>query len=179
MRGWHRARRTPGPADTGTVTGSNLTGQMRCPECSADDTRVIDSRPADGGLAIRRRRLCESCDARFTTYERMVAARIVRKRNGRLEPFDAAKLRRGVESALADRPVAAGAVDELVGHIDSWVTGASAPVDSEQIGRLVLDGLRRLDEVAYLRFASVYQEFQGAQDFEQALADLDQVKTGD
>ncbi len=150
---------------------------MRCPECEAQDTRVTDSRPADGGHPIRRRRLCERCDARFTTYERMVAARLVRKRSGRLEPFEPAKLRRGVEAALADRPVAASAVVELIAGIDAHVTGATAPVESEQIGRMVLDGLRALDEVAYLRFASVYQDFQGLSDFEQALADLEDPVT--
>jgi transcriptional repressor NrdR len=150
---------------------------MRCPQCEAPDTRVIDSRPADGGHSIRRRRLCERCDARFTTYERMVTARMVRKRSGRLEPFDPAKLRRGLEAALADRPVAAGAIDELIAGIDAHVTDATVPVDSEQIGRMVLEALRALDEVAYLRFASVYQDFQGLSDFEQALADLEDPVT--
>lgn len=167
-------RRRPAPESPGS---GNLPHLMRCPECEAADTRVIDSRPADGGHAIRRRRVCEGCDARFTTYERMVAARMVRKRSGRVEPFDAAKLRRGVESALADRPVSASAVEELVGAIEARVSDATAPVDSEEIGRMVLDGLRALDEVAYLRFASVYQDFQGVRDFEQALADLEEPIT--
>ncbi len=102
---------------------------------------------------------------------------MVRKRSGRLEPFDPAKLRRGLEAALADRPVAAGAIDELIAGIDAHVTDATVPVDSEQIGRMVLEALRALDEVAYLRFASVYQDFQGLSDFEQALADLEDPVT--
>lgn len=135
---------------------------------------MIDSRPAAGGSAIRRRRVCEGCSNRFTTYERVAAVRMVRKRNDRLEAFDVAKLRRGVEAALADRPVSAGAVDDLIDDIDHRLRDAPGPVDSELIGHLVLVGLRHLDEVAYLRFASVYQEFQGASDFEQALAALDE-----
>ncbi len=164
---------------TGPLDGheGNLVRGMRCPECDEVDTRVIDSRPAEGGHAIRRRRVCERCDARFTTYERTVSARLVRKRSGRLEPFDSGKLRRGVESALADRPVAPSAIDDLVESIEGVVTDAVAPVESDEIGRLVLEGLRALDEVAYLRFASVYRDFQGASDFEQALADLGEQVT--
>jgi transcriptional repressor NrdR len=97
---------------------------------------------------------------------------MVRKRNGRLEPFDAEKLRRGVESALADRSVSRRAVDELVSSVEDAVLASTGPVESDRIGRMVLDGLRGLDEVAYLRFASVYREFQGVSDFEQALAEL-------
>lgn len=145
---------------------------MQCPECGDRDTRVIDSRPVEQGAAIRRRRECGACESRFTTYERVVAVRMVRKRNGRLEPFDTDKLRRGVESALADRSVSRRSVDELVAGVEAAVLAATGPVESDRIGRMVLDGLRGLDEVAYLRFASVYREFQGASDFEQALAEL-------
>lgn len=116
--------------------------------------------------------MCNDCAARFTTYERVVAVRMVRKRNGRLEPFDAEKLRRGVESALADRSVSRRAVDELVSSVEDAVLASTGPVESDRIGRMVLDGLRRLDEVAYLRFASVYRDFQGVGDFERALAEL-------
>lgn len=153
---------------------------MHCPECGHDDTRVIDSRPVEQGAAIRRRRVCASCEARFTTYERVVPVRMVRKRSGRLEAFDPVKLRRGIESALADRPVSRQAVDAFIASIESEVFDASGPTESDRIGRMVLEGLRELDEVAYLRFASVYREFQGARDFERALAELeDEVNLAD
>lgn len=145
---------------------------MRCPQCLADDTKVIDSRPAEQGHAIRRRRLCEGCGSRFTTYERPALVAMVRKRSGNVEPFNPSKLRAGVESALADRPVPAGEVEELLSAIEAEVLALKSPVESDEIGRMVLDGLREVDEVAYVRFASVYREFQGAEDFEQALADL-------
>ena len=150
---------------------------MRCPRCMAADTRVIDSRPAENGHAIRRRRLCESCDSRFTTYERPALVCMVRKRSGVIEPFSASKLRVGVESALADRPVPAATVEELLASVEAEVLALRSPVESDDIGRMVLDGLREVDEVAYLRFASVYREFQGAHDFEQALADLGEQVT--
>ena len=148
-------------------------GPMQCPECSNHDSRVIDSRPADGGTSIRRRRECERCDARFTTYERLANVRMVRKRSGVLQPFDAGKVRIGLASALADRPVPTGGVDGIVERIDAQLQEFGSPVESETIGQLVLAELRALDEVAYLRFASVYQDFQGARDFEEALASLE------
>lgn len=146
---------------------------MRCPHCDADDTRVIDSRPADLKSAIRRRRLCERCAQRFTTYERVERSLVVRKRSGGLEPFDAAKLSAGVGAAVADRPVSATDVSALVTDVERRVSAHSAEVASEEIGRMVLDRLRDVDEVAYLRFASVYKEFQGAEDFEREMAALE------
>jgi transcriptional repressor NrdR len=146
---------------------------MQCPECSFGDTRVVDSRPADAGTAIRRRRECEACGVRFTTYERLAHVRLVRKRSGVLQPFDAGKLRAGLAAALADRPVPAGGVGAIVDRIDLQLQDTTGPVESERIGQLVLAELRGLDEVAYVRFASVYQDFQGVSDFEQALASLD------
>ncbi|MDP3984345.1 MAG: transcriptional regulator NrdR [Acidimicrobiia bacterium] len=151
---------------------------MRCPVCGADDTKVIDSRPANGGSAIRRRRSCGICGNRFTTYERGTPLLMVRKRSGQLEPFSSDKLGAGVMAAVADRPVAAHAVAELVEEIEAKVGGRSGPVTSEEIGRLVLDGLRRLDEVAYLRFASVYKDFQHAGDFEREMAVLGEAGSG-
>lgn len=156
------------------VEGCNYAGgNMRCPDCGHEDSRVLDSRPVDHGAAIRRRRACEVCGSRFTTYERAVGQRMVRKRSGRTEAFDVDKLRRGVEAALANRPVAARAVDVLVEDVEAQIQGAVGPVPSEEIGRLVLERLRVLDEVAYLRFASVYREFRDASDFSQALAELE------
>jgi len=109
---------------------------------------------------------------RFTTYERLAAVRMVRKRSGRLQPFDPTKLQQGLGYALADRPVPSGGVDAIVDRIDAQLLEVSGVVDSERIGRMVLAELRAIDEVAYLRFASVYQEFQGISDFEEALAEL-------
>ena len=145
---------------------------MRCPTCADDDTRVIDSRPADGGSAVRRRRRCETCSHRFTTYERYVPAAQVRKRDGSVQPFDPEKVRSGLESALADRPVPADTVELLVARTEALFDAASL-VATEDIGRVVLEGLREIDEVAYLRFASVYKDFQGASDFEREMAAME------
>ena len=144
---------------------------MRCPVCATDDTRVVDSRPVDRGDAIRRRRECRACGRRFTTYER-VAPTFVRKRDGRLEPFDSDKIRRGLENALADRPLPVGTVQALVERGEGFAR-SSTEVSAEEIGRIVLEGLRDVDQVAYLRFASVYKEFQGASDFEKEMASLE------
>ncbi len=146
---------------------------MRCPFCSLDDTKVVDSRPADQGSSIRRRRECLACERRFTTYERIDAQLMVRKRSGVVEPFRIEKLRRGLESALADRPVAAGILDEMVASIERAAQEHAPVVDSDEIGRAVLQNLREADQVAYLRFASVYKDFQGASDFEREMASLE------
>lgn len=146
---------------------------MRCPMCGVEDTRVIDSRPGDQGTTIRRRRACSGCGHRFTTYERGVPVLLVKKRSGRLEPFSPQKLHRGVEAALADRPVSPAALAELLDDVEAAATAHGGPMSSESIGRLVLDGLRILDEVAYLRFASVYKDFQGAGDFGREVAALE------
>lgn len=145
---------------------------MRCPFCSYDDTRVVDSRPAEGGASIRRRRECEACANRFTTYERSDLPVIVRKRDGSREPFQADKVLRGLERALAGRPAGAGDVGALVERVRALAAHRNE-VSSEEIGREVLAGLRTLDEVAYLRFASVYKDFQGADDFEREVASLE------
>ena len=138
-----------------------------------ETTRVVDSRPADGGRAIRRRRRCTVCGQRFTTFERAQIEIMVVKRDGHRQPFESAKVRRGVENALADRPVPADAVDDLVRSIEADVRAGPGSVRVEDIGLAVLAGLRRIDEVAYLRFASVYKDFQGAQDFEREMATLE------
>lgn len=148
-------------------------GVMLCPSCGADDTRVIDSRPADIGASIRRRRHCEPCGHRFTTYERSEPQLSVVKRSGRVEQFSAAKLAMGISAALADRPVSGSDIESLVDEIEEAVASVGPQVASEEIGRLVLSRLRELDEVAYLRYASVYKEFQGAADFEREMAELD------
>lgn len=146
---------------------------MHCPACGATNNRVVDSRPADNGLAIRRRRECEVCGHRFTTYERIDPQLMVVKRSGRVEPFSPAKLASGISAALADRPVSGSDIESVVAGIADSVSSSGPQIPSEEIGRLVLDHLRELDEVAYLRFASVYKEFQGAADFEKEMAELE------
>ncbi len=146
---------------------------MQCPTCGAPDTRVIDSRPAEQGSSIRRRRLCESCQGRFTTYERLEPQLTVRKRDGRLETFSAPKLAAGISAALADRPVSGSTVEGLVEGVGAKLRRAGVQTTSDEIGREVLERLKTLDEVAYLRFASVYKGFQGAEDFEKEMEALE------
>lgn len=146
---------------------------MQCPVCGAPENRVVDSRPAEDNHAIRRRRECETCKSRFTTYERLEPQLMVRKRNGRLEAFSSTKLASGVSAALADRPVSGSAIEALVAEVEDSLRSDGAQVTSEEIGREVLERLKGLDEVAYLRFASVYKEFQGAADFEREMAELE------
>lgn len=147
---------------------------MRCQMCGSDETKVIDSRSAEEGRAIRRRRECLVCSHRFTTYERISYQPLVRKRDGRLEPFSADKVRMGIEQALADRPVAAGTVEALVVRTEALFNPDRAVVPASEIGDTVLEGLGEVDEVAYLRFASVYKEFTGAVDFEREMAALEE-----
>lgn len=147
--------------------------EMQCPFCASSRTRVLDSRPIEGGTAIRRRRLCNSCENRFTTYERSVVPLMVRKRDGRFEPFQVEKIRAGFASALADRPVTAKRLEAMIAEVEAVARSHGSRVDSDEIGRAVLTELREVDQVAYLRFASVYKEFQGAQDFEREMAVLE------
>ena len=154
-------------------SGSVYPGVMLCPNCGDAGTKVIDSRPAESGKAIRRRRQCEACDHRSTTYERLEPQLMVRKRNGRLEAFSAPKLASGISAALADRPFSGSSIQVLVEEVEGTLRSTGSQVTSEEIGRLVLDRLKEMDEVAYLRFVSVYKEFQGAADFEKEMAELD------
>ena len=143
---------------------------MFCPSCAADDTKVVDSRLADEGAAVRRRRRCLSCDYRFTTFERMEeTALVVVKSDGSRQPFDRDKIAFGVTSAIKGRSVDAGRVDDLAAAVEDEVRLMSGDVTTSQIGLAVLDRLRLLDEVAYLRFASVYKNFDAAADFESEL----------
>ena len=145
---------------------------MRCPLCTTDDTRVVDSRPAEEGRTTRRRRACPRCGHRFTTFERPSVV-VVIKRDGRRQPFDASKVKVGVEITLADRPVPQDAVDDLVATVERAAYSSQGSIHADEIGRIVLDGLRDLDEVGYLRFASVYKEFKDASDFEREAASLE------
>ena len=147
---------------------------MRCPWCDTDDDRVIDSRPADGGGAIRRRRQCGACGRRFTTYERIEdVGLVVVKRDGEREPFDREKVEAGIRKALAGRAVPNPRIDQMVDRIELRLRRKGPDVTSRQVGTEVLAALQKTDEVAYLRFASVYKDFQGATDFERELALLD------
>jgi transcriptional repressor NrdR len=143
---------------------------MRCPWCQADNDRVVDSRPAESGESIRRRRACRACGRRFTTYERVEdVGLVVVKRDGTKEPFDRSKLVAGLSKALANRPVTPATVEGLVDRIQGRLRRRGPEVASRQIGVEVLSSLRRTDEVAYLRYASVYKDFQEITDFEREL----------
>ena len=147
---------------------------MRCPFCNADDTQVVDSRVNDEGDSVRRRRRCGSCDKRFTTYENAdLRLPQVIKGNGNREDFKDEKLREGFFLALHKRPVSAELMEEALQHIRSkLLVMGEREVASRQIGELVMAELRKLDKVAYIRFASVYRSFQDADDFRDALKDL-------
>lgn len=143
---------------------------MRCPWCGHMEDRVVDSRPAEGGDAIRRRRQCLSCGRRFTSYERVEqAALIVVKRDGTREPWIRAKLVDGLRKALANRPVTSEQLDKVVSRIETRLRRKGPEVTSQQVGVEVLQNLQKLDQVAYVRFASVYKDFQEVGDFEREL----------
>ncbi|MDR7329508.1 transcriptional regulator NrdR [Corynebacterium guangdongense] len=138
---------------------------MYCPFCHHEQSRVIDSRVIDAGTTIRRRRECTSCHGRFTTMEKAIL--LVVKRNGLTEPFSREKLIRGVRRACQGRDVSDDSLKKLAQEVEETVRGhGSSQVDANQIGLAILDPLRELDEVAYLRFASVYKSFDSAEDFE-------------
>jgi transcriptional repressor NrdR len=135
---------------------------MRCPRCNETGTRVIDSRDLEAGSTIRRRRECEACSYRFTTYERPEGARLtVIKRDGSRQEFDREKVRAGLLKALQKRPVTLDRVDQAVDDIDSALRALAQPeVTSREIGRLATEALRELDQLAYIRFASVYHSYE-------------------
>ena len=140
---------------------------VRCPGCAGFDDKVIDSRTADDGAAIRRRRECLSCGRRFTTYERLEEAPlVVVKRNGARVPFDRSKIVAGIRAAAKNRPVPPDALEALGVEVEEGLRLEGPDVTTEQIGRTVLDRLREVDEVAYLRFVSVYKGFEDLTDFE-------------
>lgn len=143
---------------------------MYCPSCRADDTKVVDSRLAEEGSAIRRRRQCLACAQRFTTFERVDHAPLtVVKSHGGLEPFDRKKLIGGISSATKGRNVSEEALEELATAVEDSMRLLGSNVTSANIGLAVLDQLRLVDEVAYLRFASVYKDFDAASDFHREL----------
>ncbi|MCJ2187396.1 transcriptional regulator NrdR [Novosphingobium beihaiensis] len=142
---------------------------MRCPFCANDDTQVKDSRPTEDNTAIRRRRQCSSCGARFTTFERIQLREVtVVKSNDAREPFDRSKLEQSVTLACRKRGIDREKIDQLVSGVQRQVeTSGEAEISSLAIGEMVMDGLRVLDSVAYIRFASVYRSFNEAKDFEE------------
>ena len=149
---------------------------MHCPSCRAEDTKVVDSRLAEEGAAIRRRRQCLSCAHRFTTFERIDhAALTVVKSHGGREPFDRAKVISGLEAATKGRSVSAAALDQMALDVEDTVRLQGSEATSAVIGLAVLERLRSVDEVAYLRFASVYKDFDAAADFHRELELLEKT----
>jgi transcriptional repressor NrdR len=158
---------------------------MRCPFCGHDASQVKDSRPTDDGAAIRRRRQCEGCAARFTTFERIQLREltVVKSAGGsqpvRREPFERDKLLRSIDIAARKRPIEAVAIERLVSGIQRQLeTSGEAEVSSKRIGELVMEGLKALDSVAYIRFASVYRDFSEARDFEEFAGSVEEAGRG-
>lgn len=147
---------------------------MRCPYCSSLDTQVKDSRPTDDAAAIRRRRVCSDCGGRFTTFERVQLRELtVVKKSGRRVPFDRDKLMRSLETALRKRPVDPERVERMVnGIVRQLESEGESDIPSGRIGEMVMEGLKGLDDVAFMRFASVYRDFRAPGDFEALVAEL-------
>ena len=153
---------------------------MRCPYCGGLDTQVKDSRPTEDASSIRRRRVCPDCGGRFTTFERVQLRELqVVKKNGRRVPFDRDKLVRSVQVALRKRSVEPERVERMInGVVRQLESQSDGDIPTERIGELIMEGLKALDDVAYVRFASVYRNFREAKDFEAALAELSGEEEG-
>ena len=150
---------------------------MRCPWCGSADDRVVDSRDAEGGGAIRRRRECQSCRRRYTTFERIEDVGLtVIKRDGTREPYDREKITSGVAKAIKNRPVTDEDVEALAGRVEARLRRKGPKVTSQEVGLEVLDQLEKVDQVAYLRFASVYKDFKELTDFEREVGLMLQKK---
>lgn len=147
---------------------------MRCPFCGSEDTQVKDSRPTDDNAAIRRRRFCPACGSRFTTFERVqLRDLVVVKSNGQRVPFDRDKLMRSISIATRKRPIDEARIERIVNSITRRLeSSGETEIPSKQIGELVMEALAGLDQVAYVRFASVYKNFREVKDFEEFLHDL-------
>lgn len=154
---------------------------MRCPFCGNVDTQVKDSRPAEDNAAIRRRRSCPACGGRFTTYERVqLRDLVVVKSNGRREDFDRGKLERSIRIAMQKRPIPPERIDQMVsGIVRRLESLGETDIPSRQIGEIVMESLARIDTVAYVRFASVYMNFQAVGDFDRFMAELRPDETGE
>ena len=148
---------------------------MRCPICRTDNDRVIDSRASEDGFAIRRRRVCADCGRRFTTYERIEELTIkVIKKDGSRVPFDREKIKQGLQKACWKRPVSDEKIEAIVAGVENDIyRKENNEVESQELGELVMQHLRKIDQVAYVRFASVYREFKDARDFVQAIGQLE------
>ncbi len=153
---------------------------MRCPFCAHEDSQVKDSRPTEDGAAIRRRRQCEACGARFTTFERIQLRDLTVVKSGdRREPFERDKLVRSITVAARKRPVSIAQIERLASGIQRQLeTQGEGEVPSERIGEMVMEGLKGLDPVAYIRFASVYKDFREARDFEEFAGNVGEVGKG-
>ena len=147
---------------------------MRCPFCGSEDTQVKDSRPAEDGTSIRRRRICPDCGGRFTTFERVQLRELmVAKKTGRKQPFDRNKLVRSFEIALRKRPVDRDRIERAVsGIVRRLESSGETDIPAEEIGLQVLEALKTLDDVAFVRYASVYRDFSHAEDFEQVIKEI-------
>ncbi|AIK43926.1 MULTISPECIES: transcriptional regulator NrdR [Brucella/Ochrobactrum group] len=154
---------------------------MRCPYCQSEDTQVKDSRPAEDGAVIRRRRVCSVCGGRFTTFERVqLRDLMVVKKSGRRVPFDRDKLTRSIEVALRKRDVDNDRVERAIsGIVRQLESSGEAEVTSDEIGRLAMDALKGIDDIAYIRFASVYRNFSKAVDFHNVIDELTVAETED
>lgn len=150
---------------------------MRCPFCAHDNSQVKDSRPTEDNTAIRRRRQCEGCGARFTTFERVQLREVIVVKSGdKREPFDRAKIEQSVSLACRKRGVPQERIDQLVSGVQRQIeTLGESEVQARDIGEMVMDGLRQLDAVAYIRFASVYRDFTEARDFEEFASTIQDV----
>jgi transcriptional repressor NrdR len=151
---------------------------MKCPFCQHEDTQVLDTRVSEEGDSIRRRRRCGQCDKRFTTYERIeLSMPIIVKKNGTRSEFESSKLRGSLMLALRKRPVAAASIDEAIASIqEKLLNSGQREVDSGYVGELVMQELKRLDKIAYIRFASVYKNFEDLAEFQEAIAEMGQPR---
>ncbi|NKB82894.1 transcriptional regulator NrdR [Brucella grignonensis] len=152
---------------------------MRCPYCQSEDTQVKDSRPAEDGAVIRRRRVCSVCGGRFTTFERVQLRELmVVKKSGRRVPFDRDKLTRSIDVALRKRDVDIDRIERAIsGIVRQLESSGEAEVTSDEIGRLAMDALKGVDDIAYIRFASVYRNFSKAVDFHNVIDELTTTET--
>ncbi len=151
---------------------------MRCPACGSEENRVLESREVDDGIAIRRRRHCQQCDNRFTTYERVELKHVVIvKKNGNREPYEREKLARGIYRAFEKRPIPVDQIELMISRIEQMIQSFSEPeIISSRLGEIVMDELIKLDAVAYVRFASVYRSFADIKSFERELNNMKKQK---
>jgi len=149
---------------------------LRCPYCTHDDSQVKDSRPTEDGVAIRRRRICSACGGRFTTFERVQLRELtVLKKSGKRVLFDRDKLTRSIDTATRKRDIDTDRLEQMIsGIVRQLESQGEGDIKSDEIGKLVMEGLKQIDEVAYVRFASVYQDFQEAKDFEGFLSKMEE-----